>query len=145
MNQMLTCLLGLSLLMGSGCSGSGDFPEIAKAHGTVTYQGKPLSSANVIFTPESGPIAVGTTDGLGHFELLTQGKHGAKIGRHRVMIQATAPKGGLNAVPVDPMTGRDVSVKIVSRIPEKYGKSHQSELTANVSPKGENSFSFDLQ
>ncbi|HWL10637.1 MAG TPA: hypothetical protein VNQ76_19680 [Planctomicrobium sp.] len=145
MKQTLTILFGLSLLAGSGCTRVGDFPEIAKTHGTVTYQGKPLASANVIFTPEAGPIAVGTTDEQGYFELLTQGKNGAKIGKHCVMIQAVAPKGGSDVVSIDPTTGSDVSVEIVSRIPERYGKSHQSGLTADVSPKGENSFSFDLQ
>ncbi|WP_437193444.1 carboxypeptidase-like regulatory domain-containing protein [Planctomicrobium sp. SH527] len=145
MNRLFNLIVCMAFLYGSGCAGSGDFPEIADAGGVISYQGKPLASASVIFTPETGPIAVGMTDDDGKFHLLTQGKTGAKLGKHTVIVQAVGPKSGTKVVTNDPSTGRDLPVQMVSRIPEKYGKTNQSGLTADVKANGENSFRFELQ
>ncbi|WP_139228664.1 transthyretin-like family protein [Planctomicrobium piriforme] len=139
-------LIGISAFaMLLGCGHSTDLPETADVEGVVTYQGQPLSSASVIFSPESGPIAMGVTDQNGVFHLKTQGSDGAKIGNHQVTVQAMGIPGGGAVTSVDPKTGRDLTVKMVSQIPEKYGIVGESGLTAVVERKKQNEFRFDLK
>lgn len=138
-------LLIAGILFGClGCGQSGDLPEIAPARGVVTFKGKPLAQANVTFIPDSGPIASGVTDEQGNFTLTTQGRSGARIGNHRVTIQASVVKAGENAPAVDPETGSERSVETVSIIPEKYGNPYQSGLTATVASGGPNEFQFEI-
>jgi len=136
-------LVLLSIL--AGCGDSSQLPPIAAVSGVVTYKGKPIPSANVLFAPEtSGPMAVGTTNADGQFTLVTQGQPGAVLGSHRVVIQAVVPKGGAQAQTVDPVTGREIVVEQVSLIPEKYGDMNRSGVTAVVEKK-KNEFRFDLE
>ena len=63
-------LIAFSILIVAGCGDSG--PKMARVEGTVTYDGKPLSAATIIFTPESGArMGEGGTDEQGHYYLGT--------------------------------------------------------------------------
>lgn len=138
-------LLLAGILVGCfGCGQSSDLPAIATAHGTVKFQGKPLPQANILFIPDSGPVASGITDELGNFTLITQGKSGATVGNHRVTIQASVAKNGSNSVAIDPKSGAELSVETVSVVPEKYGNPYQSGLSATVASKGDNEFIFEI-
>ncbi|WP_437223356.1 carboxypeptidase regulatory-like domain-containing protein [Planctomicrobium sp. SH661] len=140
------CCAAVSLIMTFlGCGGSGA-PAMAKVSGVVTYQGKPLSDANISFVPESGPIASGLTDAEGKFSLSIRGTPGAVLGEHRISITAFKP--------VTPSPGNKPSAagsedlnpaKPVSRIPEKYGSPETSGLSAVVvKQRTPNNFQFDL-
>jgi len=141
-------LLSLCLPL-SGCGGGGDAPQLIPTTGKITYQGKPLEEATVLFTPEKGPIAIGSTNDKGEFQLSTQGRPGATVGQHRVTIRAFEKvKAPVKAVPTsdDPSVESENYKPAVSRIPDKYSDNKKSELMANVQPKAaDNIFSFDLK
>jgi hypothetical protein len=79
-----------------GCSDS-EIP-VARVHGTITIDGKPLAGGRVMFAPQPGngninpgKPAYGRLDNQGRFELSTFGDgDGAVIGSHLVTI--TAPR-----------------------------------------------------
>lgn len=119
--------LGLAL---PGCGPS--YPETIPVSGTVTLAGKPVAGAAVVFTPEEGHPATGTTDSAGQFELSTfQLGDGALPGKHRVTVAKTT---------VDPDDGN----KLVFIVPEKYGNRKTSDLTCDVQPEM-GPVRFDLQ
>lgn len=63
----------LGMLVAGGCGGGSDLP-LAQVHGTVTYQGKPLSHGEVVFTPiegTTGPQAIGHIQSGGAFRMQT--------------------------------------------------------------------------
>ena len=106
---------GLSL---SGCGPK--YPETFPVAGTVTLDGKPVAGAAVVFTPEEGQQATGTTDDSGRFELSTfQLGDGALPGTHRVTVAKTT-------------TDPDDEVKLIFIIPQKYGNLQTSDLTCDV-------------
>ena len=113
-----------------GCGSSN--PETFPVSGTVTLDGRPVSGAAVVFTPDTGQPATGTTDNAGQFELSTfQLGDGALPGKHRVTIAKTT---------VDP-NDRD---KVLFLIPQKYGNRQTSELMCDVQAKMA-PVRFDLQ
>lgn len=96
------------------------YPETFPVSGTVTLDGKPVAGAAVVFTPEEGHQATGTTDDSGRFELSTfQLGDGALPGPHRVTVAKTT-------------TDPDEEEKVVFIIPQKYGNLQTSELTCDV-------------
>src|SRR5262245_33000369 len=83
-------LIGTSLVLcvfTAGCNRSG--LNLAYVDGVVTYNGQPVEHAGVLFKPESGPFAMGTTDAEGKFTLVTANYPGALIGEHKVGISKT--------------------------------------------------------
>ncbi len=132
----------LMLLFVVGC-GSSDAPSLAEAGGTIKYNGKPLAGANVVFTPDSGPVAVGTTDDQGRFVLSTHGQPGAAIGNHKVSITAYEASATKES-DVEEAESGDRQVK--SLIPEKYANYRTSGLTKTVSENAaENDFPIELR
>jgi len=139
-------LTTLALLL-AGCGGVSDAPKLAPVQGTASWQGKPLENASVVFTPESGPIAVGNTDAQGAFVLTTHGKTGASLGAHRVTIAAFEPVKTPASAPTAP-AGPDgeIAPPLKSRIPVKYTDLKQTDLKATVvQDSGSNDFRFDLK
>ncbi len=117
-------LLGVTLaVFGSALPGCGSkFPETFPVTGTVTLDGKPVSGAAVVFTPDEGRQATGTTDDAGRFELSTfELGDGALPGKHRVTVAKTT---------VD--FSDEEEEKVVFLIPQKYGNLSTSELTSDV-------------
>jgi hypothetical protein len=83
-------LVTACLLAAAGCGGP---PlEFAEVRGKVTLNGAPLYGVVVTFYPDgvgkdSPPYARGTTDDAGQYKLSTQeGKPGAVVGKHRVVV-----------------------------------------------------------
>ncbi|MBI3468548.1 MAG: carboxypeptidase regulatory-like domain-containing protein [Planctomycetes bacterium] len=130
---------GLLLLAGCGdkASSSGTIPVT----GLVTYQGKPVAEANVVFqSPERGSFAM--TDAEGCFELQTfETGDGALPGEYKVMISKlhiVAPEfdmGDPRYVPPPPPK---------HLIPAKYADANSSGLTAKVEAGKANEFTFEL-
>jgi hypothetical protein len=78
-----------------GCRQS-DRPTLGMVAGTVTLDGRPLAGANLVFEPvEGGRASTGYTDANGRYELFyIRRDKGAKVGRHKVVINAGDPDSG---------------------------------------------------
>jgi len=73
-----------------GC-GRGDYPEMARVTGTVTYKGKPVPNMMVNFMPPDGRPSWGKTDAEGKYDLAYDADYkGAKMGHHKVYITPPA-------------------------------------------------------
>jgi len=133
-------------LLCQGCGRTG--PLMAEADGKVTYQGKPVPGATVVFITELGQPAMGQTDAEGKFTLLTQGQAGALVGPVRVSITAIHEKRPLTDQEMD--QGKYIPPELLNSlrknlIPTKYSNPDTSGLSATVSEDPEkNHFDFDL-
>jgi hypothetical protein len=141
--------LGLwTLLYALGGCGSGEkIPELFPVTGKVTYQGKAVPRATVVFVPEVqakrnpkeaapavGRIA-GETDDDGNYVLAWNEKaDGAPEGKYKVVITAVEPFG-----PED-----DDEKKRANLIPDKYGSPATSGLSAVVKDD-DNVSNFNLE
>ena len=145
----------------SGCSSSKDPPLVA-ATGVVTFQGKPLGNATVVFIPDKGLPAMGKTDSDGKFTLSTGTRKGVGVGPAKATVTAAAstpetlkqPKTQAEAdaymkqaqeMQKAMAEGRAQSFMPVSLIPEKYGMASSSGLSYTISnnPK-DNHFKIEL-
>lgn len=134
--------LGLPMLLAvvlAGCS-SGD--KLAKAGGTVTYRGKPIAGANVVFIPDVGSPAIASTDDFGAFSWTTQGSPGALIGSGKVAITATEKYEFKSE---EQMASKDLQKMGRSLIPIKYGRAETSGLAVTVNADGNNNFQIELK
>jgi hypothetical protein len=130
--------------LGCGClSGCGRKPQATgpvptyPVTGTVTYQGKPLAEATVIFRLKEGTYsATGRTDAQGKYKLSTFNPgDGAPAGEYVVAIVA------LESVPAEEEEKPVRPPK--SLIPEKYSRPETSGLTALVKQEA-NVIDFNL-
>jgi hypothetical protein len=132
-NASLGLIVGCLLL--AGCNRSG--LDLAHVEGVVTYKGAPVEQAGVLFKPQKGPMAIGTTDSSGRFTLMTANKDGALVGEHHVSISKTEQL----ATPVAGERFPRYQTKFL--IPQKYGSPETSGLTATVDRK-KNQVEFKL-
>jgi hypothetical protein len=140
----LLVLICLSAASG-GCGSQSSGPEKASVKGTITYLGKPLDKALVVFMPQSANAlpASGMTDARGRYELMTTTPgDGATPGKHRVTVTARGPDKELSAEAAAE-TGLTVGPG-APLIPEKYFMPDSSGLTFEVQPGG-NTADFDLK
>ena len=154
-----TCL-GLSMfcaIISGGC-GRTALP-VVKVTGKVTFNGAPLEEASIAFSPTTseGREASGVTDVNGNFLLITQGAttNGCLPGSYRVTVCKSIPvdrRGNpiVFVVTDDPDAPLPVGLasgeipKMKPLIPEKYNNADTSELTVEVTKRGQNSFVFEL-
>ncbi len=124
-------LMGVALCF--GCSGGQDkdLPSTISVTGVVTYQGKPVPDAQVMFYPVQGrKPASGKADASGKFQLSTFGKNDGVIpGEHKVTVIA--------------YDSTSEGLAMDSVIPEKYTSQTSSPLTINVS-EGQEEIKLDL-
>lgn len=85
---MAVCMAALATAV-VGCGRHVDLPPMAKATGTVTYNGKTLTHGMVQFVPADAklPTAVGYIDSTGHYEMRTAGELGAPVGQHTAIVE----------------------------------------------------------
>lgn len=121
-------VLALALML--GCGSSGNQPTT----GTVTLDGEPLVSAEIIFTPEDGGRpAVAETDSSGNFELIYKvGEMGAPPGKYVVRIQTSTTTYDED--------GEETMIE--EKLPAKYNR--QSTLTCEVKAGEVNHFDLAL-
>jgi len=139
-----------ALLFLTSCSGGSgqdkwtkSRPETSPVSGTVTYDGKPLAEATVVFSPVGEQqAAVGRTDARGNFRLTTfKDGDGAIPGNYKVGITCVHTEGPLPGTNLDEVIP---TIKETSIIPVKYGNFEKSGLTTEVLAKKPNSFDFAL-
>jgi hypothetical protein len=145
------CLLIAAAICGCGSG----HPNVVPVSGAVTYQGQPVSGAQVNFmAPGAARAAYGVTDAEGKFRLSTFGTDdGALIGSHIVTVakptetvtgagmSADDPDGGYAAA----MAQAAKSPAVKSELPDKYANAQTSGLTAEVTQAGPNEFTFPLE
>jgi hypothetical protein len=134
------CLL-LGLLLGSSGCDPGLEP-LAPVKGRVFYQGVPLHTGTIVFTPDaarggSGPMSQAEIRSDGTFVLQAADKPGAVVGWHRVTIVA---------VDVPLRSGGETQFTIPrSLLPDKYRDPDSSGLSCEVKAGRENAIDFNLQ
>ena len=143
--SFLLVVLGISILFQPGCGSPSDQPALGQVTGTITLDGKPLSGTAVVFQPESGRPARGTTDAEGKYELtyIRQTK-GAKVGVNRVEIAPSEDgEAEESETPDDESSPAPKQAKSKKpKIPARYNV--KSELKADVKA-GKNTFDFNLE
>lgn len=139
-------VLSFLILIVPGCGGVSDQPELGQVTGTVTLDGQPVSGIAVVFYPDSGRPARGTTDVNGKYELTyIRRTLGTKLGHNRVEIAPN--EEGEEDSEDDAGSEGDGPAKTPSKsgkvkIPARYNT--KSELEADVQP-GRNVFDFKLE
>lgn len=143
---VLTVAFGV---IGVGC-GRNQRPPLAKASGTVLYQGKPLPAGRISFIPDrsrgtTGRGASGIIGSDGRFAMQSfAAGDGALVGFHRVAIESwedvrpSTPTITADDVPAPPPPMK-------SRIPVRYNDHTSSGLTAEVLAQPSNDFEFVLE
>jgi hypothetical protein len=119
-SHILFALTVVAILL-AGCTQKS---SLGTVHGTVTLNGKPLPSGNVVTLPDAGRGAHGVIHD-GQFELGTEStSDGAVIGTHRVAISANEPSSGSGP---EAAAGK-------SLVPSRYSNPSASGLTIEVRP-----------
>ncbi len=134
-------LCALICALSQGCGGGEAPPELFPVTGKVTYQGKPVPGAKIMFFLDakenlkkpSPERPYGEADADGNYELTWGEGEGAPEGKYKVSITALQPYG-----PED-----DTELKPPSLIPDKYQSPTSSGLTAVVKD-GDNVLNFEL-
>jgi hypothetical protein len=145
----LAAALSLSCLIGCGSKGV-PIPKTVPAQGTVTYQGKPVDGANVVFNPEGeGRAASAVTDASGNFTAKTSITGdtivvGAIPGTYRVSI--TKIEKPAAKTPQEMMASRTSGAEPAEKhlIPERYSQATSSGITVVVPPEGKRDIKFEL-
>ena len=144
----LTRTVAIGLLTGVlisslGCGSSTTVPDLYPASGKVTFEGKPVPGAKLVFIPAnedpkkpSVERSAGETDEEGNYELAWGDDQaaGSPAGKYKVIIFAFQK--------VD--SNFDSEDKPASLIPEKYNSPVSSGLTADVKEDSENVINFEL-
>jgi hypothetical protein len=116
------------MLLG-GCGGG---LALVPVSGVVTLDGKPVADAGVLFAPVAGgPPATGGTDANGAFELRTNNRPGAVVGKHRVTV---IKRETLGLGPLGPTSPK--GIQVIWHVPERYSKAETSGLQLTVERGG---------
>lgn len=120
----------LLAVLAIGC-GAADRPQLAPLTGTVTYNGKPLESGMIIFTPDkgraaSGRVRAGEIVDVGTFEP----NDGAPVGNLKITVMDAPPQG--------------MEEKKESIVPAKYNSFETSELSVGVYAGKPNTVTVEL-
>lgn len=154
-------ILLLGILVGCGGVESG-----IPVTGVVTLDGSPVGGTTVTFSPvNGGGVAVGMTDGSGRYSLSSGVGTGARPGTYAVTItkidSGSAPATGPDPREMGPDLTEEQRQKILeaaktqqaardardtgpASIPERYGSTDTSGLSAVVEPGGRTEFNFEL-
>ena len=89
---MVVCLVA-AVVLGAGCGPAR--PPVVPVSGTVTVDGRPLTTGAITVAPANGRAAGGRIGPDGRFELSSwQPGDGVTVGTHRVEVIATKPLSG---------------------------------------------------
>jgi len=123
------------MFMLAGCN-RGDYPEMARVSGTVSYKGKPVPNIMVNFMPTEGRPSWGKTDSEGKFEMiLDENVKGVKVGHHKVYftpaaftIDGGASKKSRKAI----AEATGLTPEEMNEIRSKYGSEDVTKLEVDV-------------
>lgn len=108
----------LLLLILTACGGGEVLPETAPVSGVLTYKGKPVEGATIVFMPVNAKRTnpgYSTSDKEGKYKVTTYtADDGALLGEHEITVQL-----------FDNVNGQ-------SSLPGKYGYAKKSGLTATI-------------
>jgi hypothetical protein len=134
LSMLMLIVTGAALLAGCGNRN----PATYAVTGTITYRGKPVDNAGVMFMPNNGRPASAITDAQGRFTLRTfKDSDGAIEGENVVCVSKSVPASGDNTK--DPMFKR-----MIPLLPERYTTPVTSPLKVTVNAKGPNDFNIEL-
>jgi hypothetical protein len=145
----VAAIVGLPVLFAlAGCD-KGDYPEMAKVTGTVTYKGKPVPNMMVNFMPTAGRPSWGKTDAGGKFEMIYDSDYkGAKIGHHKVYFTPPATMtidGGTSKASNKAIAeAAGLTPDEMSEFRKKYGAELTTQLEVDVKKDPED-LKLDLQ
>ena len=140
--RQLIAIAGI-LLLAAGCRDS-NLPKTAPVSGVVTFQGKPLANAEVVFIPDGDArSASGRTDANGRYELMTFSPgDGAAPGKYRIIVTARGPARALAPGEGAGMPGEMAQGELIT--PAKYAAPETSGLTHEV-VSGRNEVNLSLE
>jgi len=97
-----------------------DVAGLVSCRGSIRVNGQPLTSGKVLTRRDNATSdessSIGTIDALGKFQLSTDGRPGAPVGRHRVTVRADGGTGDVE-------------------IPEDYKSLETTMLAIDVQPE----------
>lgn len=134
---LVSAAVFFSAVVAGGC---GRGPSLLEVTGTVSYHGKPVPKANVVFQPEEGPPAMAVCDEQGEFKLATDGRPGAVAGPTKVAVSAVEV---IKSIPPGDQYPEGLSITR-PRTPAKYALVATSPLQVEVSASGKNHFNLEL-
>ena len=151
--------LALITAVAVGCGGNSGKLDTVEVSGVVTYKGKPVAGATVVFQAGSGASSntQGKTDGGGKFVFQASvGENQVSVSKLKGGDKEQSPdqamqgmmsqmKGGGGGGGAGGGGGQKMSYGSNHELPQKYSQPSTSGLTANVSQSGSNQFNFDLQ
>jgi len=129
--------LNLAIVALFAIAGCGDGrPGTVPVSGTVTYQGKPVAEAQVVFMAEGARPASAVTDAEGRFTLSTFAPDdGAVAGEHRVTVSRWE-----KANPAD----TSLYPEMKSVLPVKYSNPAETPLSRTVEPGPGHDFVLEI-
>lgn len=135
-SSRISGFITLSVLLAlAGCS-QGDYPEMARVTGTVTYKGKPVPNMMVNFMPTEGRPSWGKTDSEGRFEMVYDADYmGVKTGHHKVYFTppATTIDGGTSQASRKAIaSAAGLTPEELAHIREKYGSEEATQLEVDI-------------
>jgi hypothetical protein len=130
-------LVALPVLLALAGCGKGDYPEMAKVTGTVTYKGKPVPNMMVNFMPTAGRPSWGKTDASGRYEMIYDSDYkGVKMGHHKVYFtppaNMTIDGGTSKASRKAVAEAAGLTPDEMAAIREKYGAEETTKLEVDV-------------
>jgi hypothetical protein len=157
-NEWSSCTVflcvGLWFVGIAGCGPRTRLEGLAPVEGTVTFRGKPIEGASVVFVPAVAGkrAAVGTTDATGRFRLTTKDPgDGALPGAYAIAVSKTEASGGLSAAEAEQWSRNRENFgkyppppKITEHLPEKYKAANTSGFQATVTG-GRNTVNLALE
>lgn len=136
-------LVILALAVFVGCQPAGSGPTGYVVTGTVTYQGKPVDGAKIVFAPAAegsgAQSAAGVSDERGVYKLQAMPGEYVVIVTKFTQPQPAAAAGG-EYVPPEEGAAAPVPENI---LPAKYASATTSPLRVRVEPR-ENQFNIEL-
>ena len=136
------------VLVLAGCGAKTGGPTLVPAEGLVTLDGKPLSNAQVMLSPQGetrGQAVFGKTDAAGKFVAGSpDGKHkGAAVGSYKVVVSKLVKPDGSDFIP-DRNSGPDDTGGYRQLLAEPYSNEAKAILTAEVPDGGTKNLEFKL-
>jgi hypothetical protein len=135
--HLISLVTGLGLVFQlSGCSSyDSNMPKLGKVRGKVSYQGKPVNTGRVVFTPvggkggDTGQGASGEVESDGTYEMTTfNAGDGAILGQHIVTVVVREK----TAMPKPDADGHIKYEVPKALTPAKYATADKSPLRCTV-------------